>query len=41
MSEKEKVARLQRAVLKLAGWAGNDISQLVESGMLEEGDLDD
>ena len=41
MSEQEKVARLQRAVRKLAGRAGNDISELIEDGMLEEGDLDD
>jgi hypothetical protein len=40
MDEQEKLARLQRAVRKLAGWVGTDISDLIEDGILEEGDLD-
>ena len=39
-TEQAKMKRLQEAVMKLAGWAGNDISELIEEGMLEEGDLD-
>lgn len=36
-----KEARLQRTVRKLAGWAGYDISELIEDGYLIEGDLDE
>jgi len=38
--EQAKMERLQSAVSKLAGWSGNDLSELIEDGMLEEGDLD-
>lgn len=38
--EQEKLARLQFTVHKLAGWNGTDISELIEDGLLEEGDLD-
>lgn len=32
-------ARLSNAVRKLAGWSGNDISDLIDDGLIEEGDL--
>ena len=35
-----QVDRLQFTVRKLAGWNGTDISELIEDGLLEEGDLD-
>ena len=38
--EQAKMKRLQDAVVKLADWSGNDISELIEDGMLGEGDLD-
>lgn len=34
-----RIARLSHTVDKLAGWSGNDISELIEEGFLEEGDL--
>jgi len=40
MSDLEKLARLQHAVRKLAGWAGTDISELIEDELIEEGDLE-
>ena len=40
MSENDKTARLQNAVRKLAGWCGNDISELIEDGLIEEGDME-
>lgn len=36
----EKIERLQHTVRKLAAWNGYDISELIEDGYLEEGDLD-
>ena len=35
----DRIARLSHAVRKLAGWSGNDISELIEDGLIEEGDL--
>lgn len=35
----DRIERLSNAVRKLAGWSGNDISDLIEDGLLEEGDL--
>ena len=35
-------ARLERligTIYKLSSWSGNDISELIEEGYLEEGDL--
>ena len=40
MSDERKTARLQNAVRKLAGWNGSDISDLIESGLIEEGDME-
>lgn len=34
-----RVDRLAHAVRKLAGWTGNDITDLIDEGMLQEGDL--
>ena len=39
MSESTKIERLQQMVRKLARWNGSDISELIEDGHLEEGDL--
>lgn len=39
MELEHRVARLSHAVYKLAGWVGTDISDLVEDGLIEEGDL--
>lgn len=36
-----RIERLVNVVYKLAGWNGVDISELIEDGLLEEGDLDD
>lgn len=35
-----RIERLISAIYKLSSWAGCDISELVEQGYLEEGDLD-
>ncbi|WP_346921916.1 hypothetical protein [Glutamicibacter creatinolyticus] len=35
-----RLERLSNTVDKLADWSGKDISELVEEGYLEEGDLD-
>ncbi|WP_255409289.1 hypothetical protein [Cryobacterium sp. Y57] len=40
MSENDKTARLQNAVRKLAGSSGNDISELIEDGLIEDGDME-
>jgi len=37
--EQAKMKRLQYAVVELAYWAGNDTSDLIENGLLQEGDL--
>lgn len=37
----EIIDRLQRVVLKMSGWSGVDVSELVDEGYLEEGDMDD
>ncbi|MEC5149175.1 hypothetical protein [Cryobacterium sp. GrIS_2_6] len=36
----DKMARLQNAVVELAGWSGNDIAGLIEDGLIEGGDLE-
>jgi len=36
----ERVDRLTQTVYKLAGWLGQDVSELFEADMLKEGDLD-
>lgn len=35
-----RIARLTQTIYKLSGWAGTDISELIEEGYLEEGDLE-
>jgi hypothetical protein len=40
MSNNDKTARLQNAVRKLAAWTSNDISELIEDGLIEEGDME-
>ena len=40
MSDNDKTARLQNAVRKLARWSGNDISELIEDGLIEAGDME-
>lgn len=37
--DEERIERLSAVVRKLASWNGTDISELIEIGMLEEGDL--
>jgi hypothetical protein len=40
MSEyQEKIKRLQKAVLKLMHWSGSSIDDLIDRGLLKEGDL--
>ncbi|WP_139195005.1 hypothetical protein [Arthrobacter sp. UCD-GKA] len=34
-----RIERLSHAVRKLAGWSGNDIADLIEDGLIMEGDL--
>lgn len=34
-----RIERLSHAVRKLAGWSGNDIADLIEDGLIKEGDL--
>lgn len=39
MATDPRIERLQSAVRKLASWQGVDISELIDEGYLEEGDL--
>ena len=34
-----RIERLISTIYKLSSWSGNDISELIEEGYLEEGDL--
>lgn len=36
----DRLNRLIETIYKLSGWNGTDISELIEEGYLEEGDLD-
>lgn len=37
---KDRLGRLVETIYKLAGWNGTDISDLIDEGYLQEGDLD-
>jgi hypothetical protein len=39
LTNEEKMERLKKAVLKLMHWSGNDMTDLIEYGLLNEGDL--
>lgn len=40
MKTEEQIERLIAVIYKLASWNGTDISELLDEGYLEEGDLE-
>jgi hypothetical protein len=39
LSDDDRTVRLVNTIYKLAHWSGTDISDLIDEGYLEEGDL--